>query len=110
MGTNMITFGILGLLALGLIVYSLLPRKSENRDAVKRRLWGRRGADDEAEIRLRAKESAAGELVRKAAPVLSKLTMPSSDQAQSYVRLKLAGAGYRRPQAATLFLASKSRT
>jgi tight adherence protein C len=104
----MITIAILGLLAVGFIVYSVLPRKRESRDAVKRRLWGRRGADDEAAIRARAKESAAGELVRKAAPVLSKLAMPNSDQAQSNIRLKLASAGYRRPQAQTLFLASKS--
>ncbi len=108
MNANLLTFGILGLLSLGLVIYSLLPRKQEDRDAVKRRLWGRRGTDDEAAIRVRAKESAAGELVRKAAPMLSKLTMPGSDQAQSNIRLKLAGAGYRRPQAQTLFLASKS--
>jgi tight adherence protein C len=108
MSTNVITLGILAAFAFGLILYSLLPRKREDRDAVKRRLWGRRGADNEAEVRARAKDSATGELMRKAAPVLSKLTMPNSDQAQSKMRLKLAGAGFRGPQAQTLFLASKS--
>jgi tight adherence protein C len=108
MSPNLITFGVLGLFALGLIIYSLLPRKAQNRDAVKRRLGGRRGADDEAGLRAQAKESAAGELIRKAVPALSKLTMPGSDQAQSNIKLKLAAAGYRRPHAATLFLASKS--
>lgn len=108
MTANLLTLGILAGLALALIIYSLLPRKRGERDVVKRRLWGRRGTDEEAQIRAQARESATSELVRKAAPMLSKLVMPASDEAQSNMRLKLAGAGFRRPQAQTLFLASKS--
>jgi tight adherence protein C len=108
MSANVITLAVLAVLAVGLIVYSLLPRKREDRSIVKRRLWGRRSVDGEASIRARAKESATGELVRKATPMLSMLAMPGSDAAQSRMRLKLANAGFRRPQAQTFFLASKS--
>jgi len=105
---NLLTLALLALLATGLIVYSLLPRRSAQRDVVKRRLWGRRASDEESEIRARAHESATLELVRKAAPTLSRLVMPTSDEEQTKLRVKLANAGFRRPQAQMLFLASKS--
>lgn len=108
MNANLLTLGILVALALGLIIYSLLPRKQGERDVVKRRLWGRRRTGEEAQLQARARESATDELVRKATPVLSKLALPGSDEAQSKMRLKLANAGFRRPQAQTFFLASKS--
>ncbi|MEW6250712.1 MAG: type II secretion system F family protein [Planctomycetota bacterium] len=108
MDTNLLLIGVLAVLAIGLVAYSVLPRKAEPRDAVKRRLAGRRGADDEAMLRDKARAFASGELVRKATPVLSKLILPTSDEEQSNLRLKLANAGFRRPQAQTLFLASKS--
>ncbi len=109
MTANLLVLIILFLLAAGLIMYSLLPRKKlEQREVVKRRLTGRHAADEQAEVQARAKEFASAELVRKAAPVLSKLVMPTSDEAQTNLRLKLASAGYRRPQAQTTFLASKS--
>lgn len=108
MNANLLTLALLALLATGLIVYSLLPRRSAQRDVVKRRLWGRRASDEESEIRARAHESATLELVRKAAPTLSRLVMPTSDEEQTKLRVKLANAGFRRPQAQMLFLASKS--
>jgi tight adherence protein C len=108
MDANVITLLILGALAVGLVIYSLMPRKHEERDVVKRRLWGRRGTDDEAAIRARARETATGGLVRKAAPMLSKLVLPGSDEAQSKLRAKLANAGFRQPQAQMAFLGSKS--
>lgn len=108
MDANLWTLGLLGLLAAGLVIYSLLPRKGEERDAVKRRLKGRRGVNEEAEIRAQARESAASEIVRKAAPALSRLVMPTSDAEQTKLRLKLANAGFRHPQAQMTFLASKT--
>ena len=108
MNADFLTLGVLVLLAVGLIVYSLLPRRTDDRDAVKRRLWGRRATDEEAEIRAQAREHATGELVRKAAPMLSKLVMPTSDSAQTNLRLKLANAGFRQAQAQTTFMASKT--
>jgi tight adherence protein C len=108
MATNVLTVIILFIVALGLIAYSVLPRRRNDKDAVKRRLWGRRGADEEAEIRARARESSTNELVRKAAPVLSKLVMPTNEEAQSNLRMKLASAGFRQAQAQMTFLASKT--
>jgi tight adherence protein C len=105
---NPVILAILGILALGLVVYSLWPNKSKERDTVKRRLSGARGMDESAEIREKARESAAQQLVRKATPVLSKLVMPQSDQEQNNLRTKLANAGYRQPQAQTVLLASKT--
>jgi tight adherence protein C len=107
MNTNLIMLAVLVVVAAGLIIYSLMPRKRDDRDAVKRRLWGRRGTDDEAEIRAQAR-SATNNLVRKATPMLSRLVMPTSDEQQSTLRIKLANAGFRQPQAQMLFLASKS--
>jgi len=108
METNLLTLGILIVVAGALIAYSLLPRAREERDAVKRRLTGRRGLDEAAEIRKQARASAADDLVRRATPVLSKLVMPTTNQEQTHLRMKLASAGYRQASAQTLFLASKS--
>jgi tight adherence protein C len=108
MNSAVLTLAVLVVLSIGLIVYSFMPRKQEERAMVKRRLWGRRAADDEAEIRDRARQSATDQLVRKATPMLSRLVMPVSDEAQSHLKVKLANAGFRQAQAQTLFLASKS--
>ncbi|MCK4342259.1 MAG: type II secretion system F family protein [Phycisphaerae bacterium] len=110
MDPNMLTLGVLGVLAVGLIIFSLWPRKTGEQDVVKRRLSGRRGTDEEAEIQRKARASASRDLVKKATPVLSKLVMPSSDEEQTNLRVKLACAGYRQAQAQTLFMASKSLT
>lgn len=105
---DLLTLAILGAISLALIAYSLLPRKGDQREAVKRRLAGGTGVDEAAEIRRKARESATQQLVRRAEPVLSKLVMPTSDQEQNNLRLKLANAGFRHPQAQTVLLASKT--
>jgi tight adherence protein C len=105
---EVVSLAILGTLALGLIGYSLWPKRSKERDAVKRRLLGASGTDESAELREKARESAAQQLVRRATPVLSRLVMPQSDQDQNNLRTKLANAGYRHPQAQTVLLASKT--
>lgn len=99
---------ILVVAAVALIVYAVMPRKGDERDAVKRRLSGQRGVDELAELRDQARESATAELVKKATPMLSKIIMPQSDEEQSNLRSKLITAGFRAPQAQTNFLASKS--
>jgi len=105
---DLLTFVLLAALAVALIVYSLLPRKHDQRETVKRRLAGERGTDEVAEIRERARRNATEQLVRKATPVLSRLVMPASDEEQTNLRRKLAAAGYRHPQAQTLFLGGKT--
>ncbi len=106
--TNVIILVVLLVVAAGLVVYSLWPRRGDGQDAVKRRLSGLRAADDEAEIRKRARKTATDGLVKKATPMLSKLVMPASDEEQTNLRVKLANAGYRAAQAQTMFMASKT--
>ena len=108
MDTNFLLLIVLGVAALGLIGYSLWPRQKDAGDAVKRRLTGRRGANEEREIRDKDKVFATENLVRRATPVLSRIVMPSSDEEQSNVRLRLTNAGYRQPHAQTVFMGSKT--
>ncbi|MBK9127780.1 MAG: type II secretion system F family protein [Phycisphaerales bacterium] len=108
MDPYILVIALLVCVATGLIVYALMPRGSDEKGAIKRRLAGRRGVDEEAEIRQQARKSATDGLVRKATPMLSKLVMPTSDEEQTHLRGKLASAGYRQAQAQTLFLASKT--
>jgi tight adherence protein C len=99
---------ILAAISLGLIAYSLWPRKRDQRDAVKRRLAGGRGIDETAQLREKARATATDQLVKKATPMLSRLIVAPSDQRQNVLRTKLASAGYRHAQAQTVFLASKT--
>ncbi len=99
---------ILLALAAGLVGYSLWAGRGESRDAIKRRLEGRKAVDEASAISAKAKHNAARQLVKKASPMLSKIVMPVSDQEQSLLRTKLTQAGFRSPQAATVFLASKT--
>lgn len=107
MDSNLLILAGLAVLATVLILYGLLPRRAEEKDVVKRRLAGRRGTGQQTEIDPRGRASAE-ELVKKATPVLSKLVMPTTDVEQTNLRTRLANAGYRQPQAQTLFMASKS--
>jgi len=105
---DVVSIGILLVLGIGLIVYSLYSRKGEGHDTLKRRLEGRRGIDETADIKEKARASATKSLVKRATPVLSRIVMPTSNQEQSQLREKLTQAGYRAPQAQTVFLASKT--
>lgn len=110
MDTNVIMLGVLAAIAIGLVLYSLMPKRGEDKDVVKRRLSGRRGFDETAEISRQARRSATEGLVRKATPMLSRLVLPTTDEEATNLRIKLASAGFRQGQAQTLFLASKSVT
>jgi tight adherence protein C len=105
---DVLSIGILVFLGVGLIIYSVFPRKRGKHETVKRRLVGRRVVDEVADIKTRARESATQSLVNRATPVLSKIVMPASNEEQSQLRAKLTQAGYRAPQAQTIFLASKT--
>lgn len=105
---DVLSIGILVFLGVGLIVYSLWPRKGEGRDALKRRMEGRRAVDELADIKDQARATATKTLVKKATPMLSKIVMPASNQEQSQLREKLTQAGYRATQTQTVFLASKT--
>ncbi|MBK8914768.1 MAG: type II secretion system F family protein [Phycisphaerales bacterium] len=90
------------------ILYSLLPRREDQRDTVRRRLAGGRGVDEQKELAAKAKTMAAESLVHKARPALDRLVMPISDEEQTALRTRLASAGFRNQNAQTVFLASKS--
>ncbi len=108
MDANVVTFGVLALVALALLLYSVLPRKQDTRTTVRRRLSGKRGADERAADKTRTRTSAAESLAKKASPMLSRLVMPQSDSKQTNLRFRLSNAGFRQLYAQTLFLASKS--
>jgi tight adherence protein C len=105
---EMLSIGILVAVGVGLVIYSILPRRGESQEAVKRRLEGRRQVGHADEIKEQDRASTTKQLVKKATPVLSKIVMPTSDAEQSQLRTKLTQAGYRAPQAQTIFLAGKT--
>ncbi len=105
---NLIMLFVLAGLAAALVIYSLMPRGKDDRDTVRRRLWGKRSGDDQREIQRQARESATADLVKRATPVLSRIVMPTSDEEQTNLRMKLANAGYRQNYAQTIFMGSKS--
>ncbi len=108
MNTEMLVTGGLVILSIGLVIYSLAPRKKDDRNVVKRRLAGRGVKEDPNRLRAEARQRATDELVKKAAPMLSKLIMPTSPEETNTLRMKLQTAGFRQPQAQTIFLGSKT--
>ncbi len=106
---QMILLVVLAVAAVALIVYSLMPKGDQERDAVKRRLNTRSSSEpDIKDITSQARESATAGLVNKARPMLDRLIMPTSDEEQTQLKAKLANAGIRGPNAQATFLASKS--
>lgn len=105
---QLILIAVLILAAALLVAYGVSTRSEKDRDALKRRLTGGRAFDEIGAIKDQARESATAELVKRAAPVLSRITLPASDLEMTNLRLKLASAGFRREQAQSMFLASKT--
>lgn len=105
---DLVSIVILVAMALGLVLYSLMPRSQDTRDAVKRRLEGKRSIDETAELKDKARKNATEQMVKRATPMLSRLIMPTSDAEISQLRLKLTQAGFRSKSAQTIFLASKT--
>lgn len=105
---DLVIISVMAAVAVALIVYSVLPKNKNEKDAVRRRLAGGRSVDEAAEIKNAAREQATASLVKKATPMLSRLIMPATEQEQTALRLKLANAGIRAQYAQTVFLASKS--
>ena len=109
-------FLLLGLMlaaSVGLIAYSMMPGNKQRDTQILRRVAGRQGdgkdkEKDASPLRTAQKTSAAENLVKMAAPFLSKPVMPKSQKDQSTLRIKLARAGIRSDGAPTVFLASKT--
>ncbi len=107
MSTTMM-FGVLVSVSIGLIIIALMPKKKDDKDTVARRMRGRTGKDDQAFMRDKARESVASRMLQKVAPLATRPVMPKNSSEMSKLRLNLAAAGYRKENAATVFLASKT--
>lgn len=105
---DVITILILIAIAVGLVLYSIIPGRGESKEAVKRRLEGRKDTEDAGVIKEQARKNATERMVKKAQPMLSRLIMPMSEADMNQLRQKLGTAGYRQRQAQTIFLASKT--
>ncbi|MCH8053122.1 MAG: type II secretion system F family protein [Planctomycetes bacterium] len=100
--------GLLAVVSVGLILYALWPKGKVDKEALKRRMMGKRGVDETIEIQKQAKESTAQKMLERVAPIAMRPVMPKSDTEVSMLRIKLANAGFRRENASTLFLSSKT--
>ncbi|QDV90292.1 Bacterial type II secretion system protein F domain protein [Phycisphaerae bacterium RAS2] len=106
--SELMMLGILVAVAIGLVIYSLLPNRGEQAESVRRRAMGLSGDDDTASAKERARKNAGNKsMLEMAAPILSRPMMPKTEQEQSSLRAKLASAGYRRESIVMMFLASK---
>ncbi len=100
--------GLLAVVSVGLILYALWPKGKVDKEALKRRMMGKRGVDEASEIQKQAKESTAQKMLERVAPIAMRPVMLKSDTEVSMLRIKLANAGFRRENASTLFLSSKT--
>lgn len=105
---DMISIFVLVGIAVALIAYSAMPSKDNDKDAVKRRLEGRKSETEANDLRKRAKAAATEKFVKRAQPMLTRIIMPVSADEQNELKAKLIQAGYRGPQTQTVFLASKT--
>ncbi len=96
--------------SVALIVYALLPnRKQEEQETIRRRMTGKKSSEDSIEgLRLQAKESMAKKMMQKVAPIAVRPAMPKNAEEMSKLRIKMSNAGFRKENAPTLFLASKT--
>lgn len=100
-----IGIGILLIISVSLIGYSVLAARNEQHQVLKRRLDDRKPRQAD----VRSEESPAGAWFRKkAAPVLARPVKPKTASDQSNLRTRLANAGLRSETAPVIFLASKS--
>lgn len=94
--------------AIGLIAYSLWPSRGAEVDKVERRIAGLRADSPSRDDATRsARAMVKPSLLDRAAPMLSRVVMPKEEGQQSALKTKLAGAGFRRDNAVSVFLASK---
>ncbi len=99
---------LLVVISVALIAYALMPRKTEDQEAILRRMTGKRSTEQADLLRKEAKESVTKKMVQKVAPIATRPVMPKNAEEMSRLNVKLANAGLRRENAATHFLASKT--
>jgi len=106
--TQMLLLLVLVVISAGLVIYSLLPDRSEEEDKVKRRMAGKRSHIEQPLAATGKKTSAARKMLERVAPYAMKPVMPRSDEQMSTLREKLSQAGYRHEAVTRYFLASKT--
>jgi tight adherence protein C len=108
MNTTIYVLGGMVVISVLLIVYAFWPKPSDEGEAVKRRMTGRRGQADIHELRKQAKESVAQRVLDTVAPIAIRPSMKNDAEQMSKLRTKLSNAGMRAENAPTTFLASKT--
>ncbi len=101
-----IGIGILIAISFGLITYSFITTRANQRELVSRRLKGINGTQQDKKKQQNA--ATAKWFKEKAAPILAKPVKPKSASDQSNLKIKLANAGLRKESAPVIFLASKT--
>ena len=100
---------LMAAISAAMVIYSLMPRKVDKRRKALQRLDGKARIGDKKPPKFDRRKSGAMEnLIAKAAPTLSKASMPKTEEARTNIRMKLANAGIRSQQAPAIFLASKT--
>ncbi len=104
---DIVLLGIMGALAIAMVLYALLPGRNDEDELVRRRAAGLSSeADDQGG---QGKHGAGTPSVFvKAAPFLSRPVMPKNADQQTNLKGRLASAGHRQDSVATMFLASKT--
>jgi tight adherence protein C len=98
----------LAVLSIALIVYALWPSPSEQDEAIKRRMTGRKAQNELGAVRRKAKESVAKRVMKTIAPMAVRNSLKHDAEEMSKLRMRLATAGLRSETAPTTFLASKT--
>lgn len=106
---NLILIIIMGLIGAAMVFYSLIPRGEDKRRRTLRRLQNQPDRPTKQVVKTsKPKNKSAKSLLMRAAPALSRASMPQSEEARSNLRVKLSNAGLRGRQAPAILLASKT--
>ena len=108
MNATMYLLGAMAVVGVMLIVYAFWPKPTEDDEAIKRRMTGRRAQSAVQEMRRQAKESVAKRVLDTLTPMAIRPSMKNDAAQMSKLRMKLAMAGLRSETAPTTFLASKT--
>jgi len=108
MNAMMYLLGAMAVVSIMLIIYAFWPKPTEDDEAIKRRMTGRRAQSAVQEMRRQAKESVAKRVLDTLTPMAIRPSMKNDAAQMSKLRMKLAMAGLRSETAPTTFLASKT--
>lgn len=108
MNSTMYILAAMVIVSIVLVVYAFWPKPSDENEAIKRRMTGRRSQSAVHELRKQAKESVAKKVFDTVAPIAIRPSMKGDAAQMSRLRVKLSNAGLRGENAPTTFLASKT--